>query len=188
VKAIGRIVRLQVQRSSLKVVEGEAKRYDPAPIVAVDAISVTSDGAVGLPERIVDVHNASHPMSKNGGTNPLSIGFTSHYRLMRERFGPHVADGIAGENILVEADGRIRLEDDLVVVTAEGRELRLTGARVAEPCEPFTRWALRDEDGVKEGLQFLREGTRGFYLRYEGEPGVVRIGDVIYARSPAPAG
>lgn len=187
-ESIGRIVRLQVQRSSLKVLDGETKLYDPSAIVAVEAIRITPDGAVGLPDRIVDVHDATHPTSKNRGTNPLSIGFTGHYRLMRERFGPHVADGIAGENLLVEADGRVRLEDEVVVVTAEGRELRLSDARVAEPCEPFTRWALRGPDGVKEGLQFLREGTRGFYVRYEGEPAVVRLGDLIYARSPARAG
>jgi hypothetical protein len=184
VKRLGVIVRLQVQRSSLKVMNGEVKLYDPRPIVSVPAVRVTPDGVVGLPDHIVDVHNACHPMSKNRVVNPISVGFTSHYRLMRERFGPHVEDGVAGENILVEVDDRVYLDGDLLV----GDSIVLTSARVAEPCEPFTRWALRDDDGVREGLQFLREGTRGFYLRFEGEPAVISVGDVIYARSPVPAG
>jgi hypothetical protein len=188
VKPIGRIVRLQVQRASLKVLDGETKHYDPGPIVSVPELAIAREGVVGLPGRIVDGHNQTHPLSKNRGTNPVSIGFTSHYRLMRDRFGPHVLDGIAGENLLVEADERVSVDGDIVISTSDGRELVLTGGQVAEPCEPFTRWALRGAAGVKEGLQFLRDGTRGFYLRYEGEPAVVRVGDLIYARSRAPAG
>jgi hypothetical protein len=184
---IGRIVRLQVQRSSLKVVEGDEKRYDPAAILSVPALLLTEDGVVGLPEQIVDVHNRTHPHSKNREVNPVSIGFTSHYALMRRRFGPHLVDGIAGENILVEADGRVSLNELQGGLVVAGDAV-LTDARVAEPCEPFTRWALLGVPGVKEGLQFLRDGMRGYYVRCEGGPAEVRLGDVIYARSRAPAG
>lgn len=183
---IGRVVRLQVQRSSLKLVEGDEKRYDPSPIVSVPALLVTSDGVVGLPEEIVDVHNATHPHSENRQVNPISVGFTSHYALMRRRFGPHVVDGIAGENILVEVDERIRL-DDLGGGLVIGGDAVLTEPIVAEPCEPFTRWAMRGVPGVKEGLQFLREGVRGYYVRYAGEPAEVRLGDFIYVRNRARA-
>ena len=183
---IGRIVRLQVQRSSLKVVEGDEKLYDPSPIESVPALLVQPEGVVGLPEQIVDVHNATHPQSKNREANPISVGFTGHYALMRRRFGPHVTDGIAGENILVEVDERIRL-DDLGGGLAVGGDVVLGEPIVAEPCEPFTRWAMRGVPGVKEGLQFLREGMRGFYFRYAGEPAEIRVGDLIYVRSRAPA-
>jgi hypothetical protein len=188
VGAIGTIVRLQVQESSLKVGD-KPRRYDPAPLRSVPAISLSPAGVVGLVEdgeTIVDVHHHDHPASKNrGGENGISLGFTPHYLAMRQRFGPHLADGIAGENILIAVDQRFQEEDlasGVVIEGADGRRLELRQVIVAAPCVEFSRYALKFPDGarpdatVTEALRFLDAGMRGFYATYAGEPAVVAVG------------
>ncbi|HEY3110829.1 MAG TPA: hypothetical protein VGL23_18875 [Chloroflexota bacterium] len=184
--AIGRVVRLQVQRSSLKVGPREARQYDPGPITPVPALRVGPDGVLGLVDGskpIVDVHNRQHPTSKNRDANGVSVGFTSHYLAMRARFGAHLVDGIAGENVLVETDHDYRADDlrgTLLIGWA-----RLGELQAAEPCEPFSRFALAGQvDGpadprVAEALRFLRHGTRGYYATCPVEA-VVRIGALVY--------
>ncbi len=192
VRFIGTIVRLQVQESSLKVGE-KPRRYDPAPIRPVPAISLSPSGVVGLTENgetIVDVHHHDHPASKNrGGENGISLGFTSHYFAMRERFGQHLSDGIAGENILVAVDRPFQVEDlagGVVVEDGEGKRLELRPVIVAAPCVEFARYALNFPDGVRpdatvtEAVRYLDAGMRGFYATYEGEPAVVEIGARVF--------
>jgi MOSC domain len=183
---VGRVARLQVQRSSLKFGPRETRSYDPGPIMAVPAMRIGPDGALGLVEGsqpIVDVHNRRHPDSKNRESNGVSVGFTSHYRAMRARFGAHLVDGIAGENVLVESDRDYRA-DDLAGTLLIG-QARLTALTSAEPCEPFSRFALASRvDGpadprVGEALRFLRHGTRGYYATCPAEA-VVRVGDLVY--------
>jgi hypothetical protein len=188
VRLIGTIVRLQIQESSLKVGD-KPRRYDPAPLRSVPAISLGPAGVVGLAENgetIVDVHHREHPSSKNrGGENGISLGFTAHYLAMRRRFGQHLVDGIAGENILIEADSPFSVEDlaaGVVVEGSGGRPLQLRPVIVAAPCVEFSRYALKFPDGarpdatVTEALRFLDAGMRGFYTTYTGEPAVVEIG------------
>jgi hypothetical protein len=192
VQLIGTIVRLQVQESSLKVGD-KPRRYDPAPIRPVPAVSISSAGVLGLAENgetVLDVHHHDHPMSKNrGGENGISLGFTGHYRAMRQRFGQHLADGIAGENILVEADRQFQVEElatGVVVEGNSGRRLELRPVIVAAPCVEFSRYAMRFPDGarpdatVTEALRFLDEGMRGFYATYVGEPVVVKVGARVF--------
>ena len=53
----------------------------------------------------------------------------------------------------------------------------------AHPCRPFTGWALGgtvESAVLKEHLQFLEDGMRGFYCTAEGA-GVVEVGDVLVA-------
>ncbi|MBW3634353.1 MAG: hypothetical protein KY456_15130 [Chloroflexi bacterium] len=189
---IGTIVRLQVQESSLKV-GSKPRRYDPAPIRSVPAISLSSSGVVGLTENgeiIVDVHHHDHPASKNrGGENGISLGFTTHYLAMRQRFGRHLSNGIAGENILVEVDQPFQAEDltcGVVVEGADGKRLDLRSVIVASPCVEFARYALLFPDGarpdaaVTEALRYLDQGMRGFYATYEGEPAVVEAGARVF--------
>ncbi len=189
---IGTIVRLQVQESSLKV-GTKPRRYDPAPLQTVPAISLSAAGVVGLAENgetILDVHHHDHPASKNRrGENGISLGFTSHYREMRQRFGQHLADGSAGENILIEADRRFQGEElaaGVVVEGAGGMLLELRPVIVAAPCVEFSRYALKFPDDarpdatVTEALRFLDAGMRGFYATYEGEPAVVEIGARVF--------
>jgi hypothetical protein len=189
---IGTVARLQVQTSSLKVGEN-SRRYDPTPVRAVAAVEVSSSGVVGLDEtgsRLIDVHNQHHPASKNArGVNGVSFGFTKHYVNMRDRFGPHLLDGIAGENVLIASDrgyGEEAFARGLIVETSDGRRTLLTNVIVAAPCVEFTRFALRFPDDarpdrtVTEALQFLHNGTRGFYATFAGSPQTIRLGDRVY--------
>jgi len=189
---LGVIKLVQVQRASLKLGQKPNKRYDPAPLLEVDSLELSADGVVGLMAdggRIVDVHNARHPDSKNQGNNGISIGFTSHYRAMRSKFGAHMTDGIAGENIVIEADRRFQLADlgeRLVIVNpASGQKITLQVLMVAAPCEPFSKFAAgRDlaAEEMKETLQFLHDGQRGFHITPvdEGAQWVAQAGDTVY--------
>lgn len=187
-RELGHVVRLQIQRSSLKTGEKPSRLYDPAPILAVERLAVGPDGVLGEgPDGswLVDVHHRAHPHTKNAdGGHGVSLGFTSHYRLMRERFGEHITPGCAGENILVETDGACLELDDLgqgvACVAADGRELvRLEVLQVAHPCRPFSGWALGgmvETEVLKQTLQFLDDGMRGFYCLGVGS-GIVAVGD-----------
>jgi len=187
-RELGRIVRLQIQRSSLKTGEKPRRSYDPAPLLAVDRVAVGPDGVLGDADGawLVDVHHRAHPWTKNeDGVHGVSLGFTSHYALMRERFGDRITLGCAGENIIVETSGRIAVEDldaGLALLAPDGRELaRLEVLQVAHPCRPFTGWALGgtvEADVLKEQLQFLDGGTRGYYCRGIGS-GIVSLGDRV---------
>lgn len=195
-RRIGTVVRLQVQEASLKVGE-KPRRYDPAPLRSLAAIAVTAEGVLGLREDelpIIDVHHARHPRSKHrGGINGVSLGFTTHYDAIRERFGAHLGDGIAGENILIETDRRFTADDlgDGIVIAGEaGRRLALDSIVVAAPCVEFARYALRYPDAarpdatVTQALRFLDEGVRGFYATAPAERHVVRVGDAVFSGRP----
>ena len=188
-RTIGTIVRLQVQRSSLKTGEKPNRVYDPTPLLPVPRLTVTPDGVLGASADggwMVDVHHRTHPATKNeDGLHGVSLGFTSHYAAMRERFGERIVLGCAGENLIVEAD-RIFVYDDLaagvaIVAPDGGERMRLKVLQVSHPCRPFTGWALGgrvESEVLKENLQFLDGGTRGFYCMPEGS-GTVSMGDRV---------
>ncbi|HEY3079018.1 MAG TPA: hypothetical protein VGM69_03850 [Chloroflexota bacterium] len=188
---IGQVVRLQVQTGSLKVGERPNRRYDPSPITSVARLTIDDGGVTGWNkrgDRLDDVHHRDHVASKNNGRNPVSLGFTSHYAAMRRRFGDHLADGVAGENVLVASptellDGE---GDFLIEGRYQGRRVRLTRVLVAAPCVEFSRFALgrptaEDAEGplVKSALQFLQRGMRGYYATPEAA-GAVELGDLVY--------
>ena len=190
---IGVVVRLQVQRASLKAGQSPRRRYDPAPLHAVPALLVTAAGVTGRDERgeaVADVHHRDHPASKNrAGSNGVSICFTSHYDAMRARFGPHLADGLAGENILVAADRRYdaaELAPGLVIETSSGERVRLEQVNVAAPCVEFARFALRFPDDLRpdrrvtEALAFLDGGTRGYYAVGPACGAPIAVGDRVF--------
>lgn len=192
---IGRIVRLQVQESSLKVGERLRRWYDPAPIRVAPTVTLDENGVVGRTEMgdtILDVHHATHPVTKNrAGSNGISVGFTAHYGAMRARFGDHLTDGVAGENILVATE-RIFREPDFAagiqIETTDGGMVHLAEVIVAEPCVEFSRFALRAaqdapaDRAVMDALNFLREGVRGFYATYHGAPRRIAVGASVYLR------
>src|SRR5439155_4628855 len=145
------------------------------------------DGALGEgPDGswLVAVHPRGHPRTKNAdGAHGVSLGFTSHYALMRDRFGERITLGCAGENIIVETERRIGFEDlarGVVLLAPAGQErARLEVLQVAQPCRPFSGWALGDvveARVLKETLQFLEGGTRGYYCQAVGA-GIVSVGD-----------
>ncbi len=191
-RPLGPLVRLQIQRASLKTGERPQRTYDPAPLVAVPRLAMSPDGVLGAgPEDawIVDVHHRAHPATKNeDGLHGVSVGFTAHYDAMRERFGERLTIGCAGENLIAEAGGRLQLADvagGLAVLAPDGSErVRLRVLEVARPCRPFTGWALGgrtvEAEVLKQSLQFLDEGMRGFYCTAEGT-GTVEVGDLLVA-------
>ncbi len=192
---IGKIVRLQIQRKGLKIGQKPYRTYDPSPILSVDRLRVTAKGAVALPpndDTVIDVHHADHPDSKNAGDNSISIGFASNYMKMRDRFGNHLFDGCAGENILIETDRLINLD-----VLSRGLALRLGSSddylwlgeiKIAPPCVEFSRYsskmphAEREAVVIKETLQFLDGGMRGYYTMPSNSdrPLVVSVGDKVF--------
>ena len=190
-RPLGSLIRLQIQRSTLKTGEKPNRRYDPAPLLAVDRLALGPDGALGAgPDGswVLDVHHRAHPATKNeDGLHGVSVGFTAHYHAMRERFGDRLTVGCAGENLIARTERMLRLEDlagGLAILAPDGTErVRLRVLEVAQPCRPFTGWALGGEvesHVLKESLQFLDGGMRGFYCVGEGA-GIVEMGDVLVA-------
>jgi len=179
-REIGPIKQLQIQRASLKQGQRPQRYYDPAPLLVVARLRLTAGGAIGVDtagEQLIDVHHAGHSDSKNRqGLNGISIGFTSHYRAMRDRFGGHLADGCAGENILIESDHRWTAEqlgESLAIQCADGWMVALENLIVAAPCVEFSRFAHLSADPLtgdelRSILQFLDGGMRGFYARLAG--------------------
>src|SRR6266487_3996123 len=67
-RTIGIVTRLQIQRDSLKRGEKPTRVYDPTPLLAIPALHVTPDGALGGTADgtwSVDVHHRDHPYTKN---------------------------------------------------------------------------------------------------------------------------
>ncbi len=188
---IGHIIRLQAQTSPLKLGQKPYRVYDPGPIRVTPAMRLTREGVIGLDDgqTFMDVHHARHPQSRRRGeSNAISFNFTAHYRRMRDRYGPHLADGVAGEGILIASD-RIWTEDELqpglVIATRDGREVRLDHIIVAAPCAPFSRFALALDaypppEMIKEALQFLDGGTRGFLAQLDGGEARIQVGDAVF--------
>jgi hypothetical protein len=193
-RPLGRVVRLQIQQSKLKLGEKPNRHYDPAPLLAVDELTLTPEGALArLPDggMLIDVHHPAHPETRNlDRTNDLSVGFMSHYAAMRGKYGEHLVDGCAGENILIETTGRMTLANiasGLVIQPAAGgRPVRLRVVRHAPPCREFSGYASRSSEPevIKEALEFLDDGLRGFYCALGSPVAVmIRIGDEVLARS-----
>jgi len=191
-KLLGEISRLQVQQARLKTGEGDLRRYNPAPIRSLPALRLGPDGVIGLSgdDEIVDVHHQSHPDSLNrqhrGAFNAISFNFSAHYRQMEARFGRRGADGFAGENILIDSSHSYalsELEGD-IIVDSEGMQYRLTNVTVAAPCRPFSHFMLAadsvEPEVLKDTLQFLDAGTRGFLCHWSGSPITIHVGDKVY--------
>lgn len=187
---IGTICRLQVQRENLKQGRPPHQFYDPTGIVAVHALRVDAAGVVGLSDdgEIVDIHHAAHPQSKNrDGSNGVSINVRANYERMRRRFGPHLTLGSAGENIIIADEGAPVdfAHGSVLVRTRNGVMAPFTELTAAPPCEPFSRFALAAESFapaplVKETLQFLSGGMRGYYATPAAFAGVISVGDEVF--------
>jgi hypothetical protein len=194
-KEIGRIKRLQIQRSTLKPGERLHRHYDPSPILSVQQLLLSPSGVIALTDNgqeIIDLHHADHPQTKNVELiNGVSLGFTTHYQTMRAQFGEHLVDGIAGENILVDTDRTFALIDlgQRIIIESQqtGRRVYLYDFMVAAPCVEFTHYAvnhgpLLPAAELKAALQFLDDGRRGFYARVmeQETPIVIQTGDRVY--------
>jgi hypothetical protein len=192
---IGRIKQVQVQRSSLKMGESPHRYYDPTPLLVVARLLLTPHGAIGLTvdgEEVMDIHHVHHPQTKNAkGKSDLSIGFTSHYAAMRARFGDWFQEGCAGENILVDTEQPYTLTDlehGLAIESQETGEILFLGSlKVAAPCVEFSQYAANfgmplPPQALKETLQFLNDGQRGFYAKLSAPqiPGYISTNDRVF--------
>ncbi len=167
---LGRITRIQVHRRRVKV----GTMYWPEVLAPVERGAIDAGGMTGWDGEawLLDVHHVAFPMAREKPPRALSIGFTAHYDLMRERYGERAAEGVAAENIIVETDHRVGLEDvaaGLVIQTESGSNIELVGPSVAQPCRQFTSYllglpemALREQ--IRDELEFLGEGMRGFVM------------------------
>lgn len=191
---IGTVKFVQIQRYPMKnKVEGRRDRvYNPAPLLTVERLYMTENGISGCQgDRtvIVDVHNVKHPESRYRQGNKISFGLLFHYNEMRERFGEHMDDGIAGENILIEVDDSENLPDivdkTLIIRNSQGVDLQLTDVIAAPPCREFSVFcAQRELHGVElnNTIEWLLHGRRGYYaeLANPNNDYFVSAGDTIY--------
>jgi hypothetical protein len=119
----------------------------------VDHLYITSLGIeTTTPEggHVLDIHHIDHPNKAYDNDDLISIGFTSHYQAMRARFGEHMVDGIAGENIIIEYEQAVWSEDLGQQIAIEnagtGRMTRYDVVSFAAPCEEFSHFAARSMD------------------------------------------
>lgn len=197
-KKLGTLVFTQIQQSPLKVGERTERRYDPAPILRVPKMRLTCQGVFGITEagaEIIDVHHVDHPQSRNrGNANGISINFLPHYDRMRDRFPLRstgvIGDGIAGENLVIQPEPDFALDDIgselMVEVAATGQHVKLEDVMVIPPCAEFSCYLAGETIGgaqLRETLEFLSDGTRGFYasMQLKHPAVVVQAGDALYA-------
>lgn len=188
---IGTIAFVQVQRDRMKARQGDQLVYRPDPLLRVESLLLTADGISGIDASgatVQDVHHAAHPNSRHRGHNAVSFGFVSNYHRMQERFGTHIADGAGGENIVIDCDQVPDLRDFAGGVWIEhaedGKLIQLTNVSVAAPCVEFSTYCLQRKPAaatLKETLQFLDNGTRGFYATVveQGSQCLVSAGDRV---------
>jgi hypothetical protein len=195
VRELGRVKLVQLQPSGLIIETPSGKFYDASRRLEVDRLHITSLGIEATtPEgkRILDIHHISHPDKAYDNDDLVCIGFTSHYEAMRTRFGEHMVDGIAGENIIIEYQEEVWSEDLGKHIAIENQD---TGHRAlldlvsfASPCREFSLFAAGSQheqfpaDKLRDTLQFLGNGRRGFLLTLSDgqEAALVRRGDKVF--------
>lgn len=195
-RLLGRVTRMQVQLSPLKPGANPRRRYDPAPLRVVTALRVGPDGVIGIGpagETHLDVHHTTHPLTRDRrGRGGVSFMGSVDYRRLRARFGDHLADGQAGETLLIDTDESLvgaEFPAGVRVQTADGGWLDLAGVRVAEPCVEFTFFCLDREPGevddeVGAAMEFLGRGGRGFRAAAAGRA-TITPGAEVWANAPA---
>ena len=176
---IGHVVRLQVQRGRLKPGPRGARVYDPSPQLEVPELEVGPPRGRGQAhrQRAVDVHHADHPDTRWAGPqSALSLLPRAAYPHLRAHYGEHLADGVAGESLLVELRGPWP-DGDLLLESSTG-PLALAAVVPATPCVEFARFCLRLpvdvlDDRVRQALVDLDDGARGYLAQPQGTGTVV---------------
>ena len=192
---IGRILSVQVQRSTLKPGKRLATYYDPTPLLVAERLRLTPQGVIGITcdgTEVMDLHHIAHPTSHNTrGLNRISFLFSSHYQSMREAYGDHIVNGCAGENVLIEANKVLQRQDLgsrlAIRIEKTGRFIYLSNLKIAAPCIEFSQYAANHgfpmpPAQLKAALQFLDDGMRGFYATVEDQPEemVIQVGDRVF--------
>ena len=195
-RQLGKVILVQVQPSGLIIETPAGYFYDVSRRVEVDRLLINSRGIEATTpagEHVLDIHHLDHPDKAYDDDDLISIGFTSHYEAMRARFGDHMINGSAGENIIIEYEDEVWSEDLGKQIAIEnsktGRKLLLDMVSFAVPCDEFSHFAASSQNKrlqpaeLKEALQFLNNGRRGFLLVLsEGQDGgFVEPGDGVFA-------
>ena len=194
-RELGIVKLVQVQPSGLIIETPSGSFYDASRRVEVESLCITSRGIEAITpegEQVLDIHHLDHPDKAYDNNDLVCIGFTSHYERMRARFGDHMVDGIAGENIIIEYEQEVWPEDLGQQIAFEntntGRRALLDVVSFAAPCEEFSHFAANSQherlpaEKLKATLQFLGNGRRGYLLVLSDnqEPVTVRSGDRVF--------
>ena len=177
IRDLGTVKLVQLQPKRM-IVEGlslalfDCNRRKEFPQIQITADGVSAYAPNGDP--VLDVHHTKHPETRFKSGNSLSIGFSAHYKAMRARFGSHIADGTAGENVLIDFRDEVWLDylgKHLLFENPEtGLNALLDVNRIAKPCSPFGHFVSASPYTelptfkLKEVLRFLDNGRRGFLL------------------------
>jgi hypothetical protein len=195
IRDLGKIKLVQLQPTGLIIETPSGYFYDASRRVEVDRLLITSKGIEATTpdgEHVLDIHHLDHPDKAYGDDDLVSIGFTSHYEAMRDRFGEHMVDGIAGENVIIEYDEEVWVDDIGQQIAIENKETgQMTLLDVvcyAAPCDEFSHFVAQSQDKrlpaieLKATLQFLNNGRRGFlFVLSEGqEAAIVQPGDRVF--------
>ena len=193
--SLGRVKLVQLQPSGLIIEKPSGYFYDASRRVEVDRVRITSKGIEATTpdsEHLLDIHHIDHPDKAYDNNDLICIGFTSHYDAMRARFGEHMVDGIAGENIIIEYGEEVWPEDlgQQIVIESTVTEQRtlLDVVCFAAPCDEFSHFAARSQQErlpaaeLKSTLKFLNNGRRGFLLVLSDgqETATIQPGDRVF--------
>ena len=187
-RSLGTVKLVQLQPKGLIIEKDGGYIYDESRRVEVDQLLVNSKGIeANTPDgnHVLDIHHLDHPDKEYDDDDLVCIGFTSHYDKMRERFGEHMVYGSAGENIIIENPKEISLADlgsQIAIENQETGQLMVLGeGQIAEPCDEFSHFVTQSQDErlpadkLKETLQFLRKGRRGFLFVLANEQAKKRL-------------
>ncbi len=195
VEELGRVKLVQLQPSGLIIETPSGAFYDASRRVEVESVRITSKGIEATTpegEQVLDIHHIDHPDKAYDNNDLICIGFTSHYDAMRARFGEHMVDGIAGENIIIEYGEEVWPEDlgqQIVIESIEtGHRTLLDVICFAAPCDEFSHFAAQSQQErlpaveLKSTLKFLNNGRRGFLLVLSNgqETATVQPGDRVF--------
>ena len=192
---LGKIKLVQVQPSGLIIETPSGGYYDASRRVEVDRLLITSKGIEATTregKHVLDIHHIDHPDKAYDDDDLVSIGFTSHYEAMRARFGVHMVDGVAGENIIIEFGEEVWVDDiggQLAIENTDtGQKTMLDLVCFAAPCDEFSHFATQSQGErlpaaeLKATLNFLNDGRRGFLLVLgnDQESTMIQPGDKVF--------
>lgn len=195
-RKLGRVRLTQLQPSGLIIDTPSGYFYDASRRVVVDRLKITQLGIEATTpdgENVLDIHHINHPDKAYDDDNLVCIGFTSHYDAMRARFGDHMVDGSAGENIVIDFEEEVWPEDigsQIGIENADTGEMALLDmVSFAAPCKEFSHFAAQSQhkklpaDELKSILQFLGNGRRGYLLvlSKSQEEVTIQPGDKVFA-------
>ena len=194
-RELGQVKLTQLQPSGLIIDTPDGDFYDVSRRVEVEKLIITPLGIEATTpdgEQVLDIHHINHPDKAYDDDDLVCIGFTSHYEAMRARFGKHMVDGSAGENIVIAYDREIWPQDlgkGIAIENSETGQLAVLDlVRFAAPCQEFSHFSAQSQDKqlpadeLKSILQFLGNGRRGYLvlLPKDQDRIVVRPGDNVF--------